>query len=507
MTQQPLPAASPTTSDPVETRPEPPRLRVVGGRRKRGPLRPHKLVPVRARIAPQAASRAFQGLDILVLVLLAALAAGGAAGGPVLEAQISHTLPFVVGAVAAAIALRAGDAYAYNRSERQGGHLVRVLAAFAGAGVAATTASWMVDGGRSAPAVGVWTASAALLVCVLHVWAYDLTRSWRRNGRMTPNLVFVGATPAAARLVEAALASREVSVLGVFDDRAARAPETLHGVPVLGDVESLLNHRLLPYVDRVVITVTDAAEARTRALVDRLRLLPNEVTLLLPGDGRALERITDAPMHFVDGWRSDNSRAFGKRVQDLVLAGVGLILALPILLLVALAVKWDSPGPILFRQKRHGFNNEVITVWKFRSMRVETTDGQARRQVTAGDDRVTRVGRFIRRTSLDELPQILNVLRGEMSVVGPRPHAIGMMTGEREASKLVAHYAHRHRIKPGITGWAQINGSRGPVHTADAVAERVALDVEYIERRSLWLDLYIVAMTIPRLLGDRVAVR
>jgi Undecaprenyl-phosphate glucose phosphotransferase len=387
------------------------------------------------------------------------------------------------------------------------GHLSKVATAFAVAGAAALLTSLLVDAGRTAAAALVWTASAAVSVGVLHMGAYDLTRSWRRNGRMTPNLVFVGATPAAARLIEAALATREVSVLGVFDDRAARAPETLHGVPVLGDVEALLGHRVLPYVDRIVVTVTDAAEARTRALVERLRLLPNEVTLLLPGDGRSLKRITDAPMHFVDGWRSDTSRAFGKRVQDLVIAGFGMIVAAPVMALVALAVKLDSPGPVLFRQTRHGFNNEEITVWKFRSMRVEASDARARRQVTKDDDRVTRVGRFIRKTSLDELPQLFNVLTGQMSVVGPRPHAIGMMTGEAEASKLVAHYAHRHRIKPGITGWAQINGSRGPVHTAEAVAERVALDVEYIERRSLWLDLYIVVMTIPRLLGDKAAVR
>ena len=124
-----------------------------------------------------------------------------------------------------------------------------------------------------------------------------------------------------------------------------------------------------------------------------------------------------------------------------------------------------------------------------------------------GDERVTRVGRFIRRTSLDELPQILNVLKGEMSLVGPRPHAIGMKTGDIESARLVGEYAHRHRLKPGVTGWAAIKGSRGPVDTPDAVRRRVALDVEYIERQSFWLDLYIMAVTIPCLLGDRAVVR
>jgi lipopolysaccharide/colanic/teichoic acid biosynthesis glycosyltransferase len=135
-------------------------------------------------------------------------------------------------------------------------------------------------------------------------------------------------------------------------------------------------------------------------------------------------------------------------------------------------------------------------------MRVEAADATASRQVSADDDRVTRVGRIIRRTSLDELPQILNVLKGEMSLVGPRPHAIGMKTGEVESARLVAEYAHRHRMKPGMTGWAAIKGSRGPVDTPELVKRRVALDVEYIERQSFWFDLYIIAMTIPCLLGD-----
>jgi lipopolysaccharide/colanic/teichoic acid biosynthesis glycosyltransferase len=174
---------------------------------------------------------------------------------------------------------------------------------------------------------------------------------------------------------------------------------------------------------------------------------------------------------------------------------------------VAIAVKLDSPGPVFFRQRRQGFNNEEIVVWKFRSMRHEPRDEAFVRQVRADDDRVTRVGRFIRKTSLDELPQIFNVLGGEMSLVGPRPHAPNMKTGAVESHRLVAEYAHRHRIKPGMTGWAAIKGSRGPVDTPESVRRRVALDIDYIERQSFWLDLYIMAMTLPCLLGDRHANR
>jgi lipopolysaccharide/colanic/teichoic acid biosynthesis glycosyltransferase len=177
---------------------------------------------------------------------------------------------------------------------------------------------------------------------------------------------------------------------------------------------------------------------------------------------------------------------------------------------VALAIRLDSPGPILFRQRRLGFNDERFWVWKFRSMRTEPEGCSVRcgeRQVRPDDERITRVGRFIRRTSLDELPQLFNVLRGEMSLVGPRPHAVGMKTGDTPSAHLVARYAHRHRMKPGMTGWAAIHGSRGPVDTPQAVRRRVALDIEYIERASLWLDVYIMAMTLPCVLGDNQAVR
>ena len=145
------------------------------------------------------------------------------------------------------------------------------------------------------------------------------------------------------------------------------------------------------------------------------------------------------------------------------------MLGAPLMALIALAIKLDSPGPVFFRQRRHGFNNEEILVWKFRSMRHGSDRSGGAQQVRFDDDRVTRVGRFIRRTSLDELPQLFNVLKGEMSLVGPRPHAVGMKTGDTQSAKLVAEYAHRHRMKPGMTGWAAIKGSRGPVDTPELV--------------------------------------
>ena len=322
----------------------------------------------------------------------------------------------------------------------------------------------------------------------------------------------VGATRNAARLIEKARETGEVAVLGIFDDRIGRVPAALKGVPVLGDIDALLDHKIIPYVDRIVIAVTAASQPRVRELIARLRLLPNAVTLCLDVNDEesrnaTLSRLADLPLAQVSGTWTDERRVFAKRVQDVVLGSILFVLALPIMALIALAIKLDSPGPILFCQRRHGFNNETITVCKFRSMRHEHADPNAWRQVCVDDERITRVGRFIRSTSLDELPQLYNVLRGEMSLVGPRPHAVGMKTAGEESAKLVAEYAWRHRMKPGITGWAQINGSRGPVHTREEVRQRVKLDVDYIERQSFWFDLFILAMTLPRLLGDKHAVR
>jgi Undecaprenyl-phosphate glucose phosphotransferase len=339
-----------------------------------------------------------------------------------------------------------------------------------------------------------------------------MVAGWRAKGALTPNIVLVGATRHAERLIRDALQRRDINVLGVFDDRLARSPDSVAGVPVLGDAEALMTHRMTPYVDKIVLALDPRAETRVRELTARLSTLPNEVTLLVdPVDaserGAALDRLARAPLASLDGPIDDDRRAFNKRIQDLVVGTIAVFLLAPVIALTALAIRIDSPGPIFFRQRRHGFNHEEIVVWKFRSMRHEAADATASRQVTANDDRVTRVGRFIRKTSLDELPQLFNVLAGEMSLVGPRPHAIGMKTGQIESARLVAEYAHRHRMKPGMTGWAAIKGSRGPLHTAADVRTRVRLDIEYIERQSLWLDLWIMLVTVPVLLGDRTAQR
>jgi len=220
-----------------------------------------------------------------------------------------------------------------------------------------------------------------------------------------------------------------------------------------------------------------------------------------------LSQIAEVGMLDVTGKPKSGNHTAIKRLMDISIASIALIGLSPILLIIGLLIKKGSPGPALFKQPRHGFNNRVFDVYKFRSMRNDAADLKAAQQTVAGDARITKIGRFIRKTSIDELPQLINVLKGEMSLVGPRPHAVGMRTGETESYKLVEEYAHRHKVKPGMTGWAQINGSRGPLHNAFDVERRVKLDMEYIERGNAIFDLMIMFKTLPCLLGDSENIR
>jgi Undecaprenyl-phosphate glucose phosphotransferase len=469
---------------------------------RRGPFRPGRLVPARARMQVRGLSRVFRVVDAVAVAMVTVAV--------IVTARLTPGAfaPLVLGAMALVPALYALEAYAFHRRDSLRRHGLRVLAAFGAAALVAALAALVFDQtlAASGPAAR-WGLGLIVVISLLHAAWWLAIDHGRREGRLTPNVVVVGATVNAERFIRAALATGDVNVLGVFDDRADRAPPQVLGVPVLGDTGALIDHRIMPYVDRVIIAVTSTAQARVRQLVERLEVLPNPVSLFVDVGREAERNAALARFVVLSGATTDARRAVAKRAQDLVVGGLGLVVAAPVMLLTALAIRLDSPGPVFFRQRRHGFNNEQILVWKFRSMRHDMADAKAVRQVTADDDRVTKVGKLIRRTSLDELPQLFNVLKGEMSMVGPRPHAIGMKSGDVESAKLVAHYAHRHRMKPGLTGWAAINGSRGPVDTAELVRERVALDVEYIERQSFWLDLYIIAMTIPCLLGDRSAVR
>lgn len=482
--------------------------RETSGANRRGPLRPSRLATARSRLGGDTLARLVQFSDLAILAGLFVMRwLGGAMG--------DAPLLIAVASILVTATLVSFEAYQLGARERLHRHLYRVIGAVGGAGLMMLTFVSLTapaDKAQTVLQIVDWCLAAVALLCASHLAWFAYIRRLRRQGLLTPNLMIVGATPAAERLVAAALASRDVNILGVFDDRGQRSPRHIFGVPVLGKTSAVKSHRLLPYVDRIVVAVPSGATARIAELIQELAPVPNAVSLLMDGydpqsEQAAHERLLDMPLAHLAGARRGATQALLKRVIDVSFSVAGLIVLAPALVAIAIAIRLDSPGPILFKQRRHGYLNEEVVVWKFRSMKTEMSDYAAARQVTADDDRVTRVGRFLRRTSLDELPQLWNVIRGEMSLVGPRPHAIGMLANGAEASKLVESYAHRHRMKPGLTGWAAINGSRGPADTAEAIRRRVSLDLEYVERQSVWLDLAIIVKTLPCVLGDTATVR
>jgi Undecaprenyl-phosphate glucose phosphotransferase len=478
------------------------------GADRRGPLRPSRLASARSRLGGGSLTRLVQASDLALIAGLFYIKCQG-------DALAGSNVLLLAASVMVAATLVSLEAYQLTARERLYHHLYKVVGAVGGSGLMLLAfASVTAPDAKAENILRIvdWCLTAVPLLCASHLAWFSYIRRLRRQGALTPNLMIVGATPAAQRLVAVALSNRDVNILGIFDDRGERAPKHIFGVPVLGRTADVKSHRLLPYVDRIVVAVPPGATARIAQLIAELAPCPNDISLLMDGfdpvsERAAQERLLDMPLSHLSGVRRGALQAAVKRTIDVAFSLAALIVLAPALVAISIAIRMDSPGPVLFKQRRHGYMNEEVLVWKFRSMRTEASDYAAVRQVTADDDRVTKVGRFLRRTSLDELPQLWNVIRGEMSLVGPRPHAIGMLTNGAEASKLVETYAHRHRMKPGLTGWAAVNGSRGPVDTPEAVRRRVSLDLEYVERQSVWLDLSIMARTLPCVLGDSAVVR
>ncbi len=324
----------------------------------------------------------------------------------------------------------------------------------------------------------------------------------------------VGSSDLAFR-VAAHLEARTVpaNLVGLFDDMTspARVQPDMAQPAHMDDLKLRLSRG---EVDRVVLALSENEHARIEKL--RRDLAPYAIDVSVCA-GRRLpwDTATDAK---ANAWLAGDVVArpllrrplsrrelFVKAVEDRVL-GLLLLVGLSLLFLViGLAIKMTSPGPVFFKQKRHGFRNREITVYKFRSMRTDVADFGGRVQTKRNDPRVTRIGRFLRKSSLDELPQLINVVRGEMSLVGPRPLPIDMRTDGLLCSEIVEDYFDRHRVKPGITGWAQINGYRGATTTAEQVQGRVRLDNDYIENWSLFLDFRIMALTVVRAFNDENA--
>jgi len=356
---------------------------------------------------------------------------------------------------------------------------------------------WFVSGGATLLATrGLMT-----------VWV----RRLKRRGTFDQRVAIFGAGSQGARLAQYVQAHDKltISLVGFYDDRRdGRVPKVAAGIPVLGNLEALVRRIRKGDIDQVIVALPWSADVRLQQIVSQLALTPVRIRLapdlasfafasrpvVLLGEMPVMT-LFERPISGLDAW--------AKIVEDRILGGIALLLAVPLLLLVAVAIRLDSPGPILFRQPREGFNNRPFHVYKFRSMYHNRSETEEIQQASRGDPRVTRVGRIIRALSIDELPQLLNVLQGTMSLVGPRPHAASTRAGGKLFSDVVLSYAARHKVKPGITGWAQVCGWRGETDTEDKLVKRFEHDLYYIENWSIWFDLYImlrtgVALVVPR---------
>jgi Undecaprenyl-phosphate glucose phosphotransferase len=330
-----------------------------------------------------------------------------------------------------------------------------------------------------------------------------LLRRFNQNGQFNRRAVIVGGGEPAARVI-ANLQSHEdtgISIIGYFDDRDDnRSMAEAHGIPKLGSIDDLIDFSRATRIDSIIITLPVTAEDRLLQILNRLWVLPVDIRLSAYGQKlryrpRAYSYIGNLPCLDMFDRPLGEWGPLLKATMDKIVASLAIVILSPVLAATALAVRFDSKGPVLFKQKRFGFNNELIEIYKFRSMHVNLADRDAAKLVTKHDPRVTRVGRFIRRTSLDELPQLFNVLKGDLSLVGPRPHATKAKAADSLYEHVVDGYFARHKVKPGITGWAQINGWRGETDTAEKIERRVEHDLYYIENWSLIFDVYILART------------
>ncbi|WP_454287450.1 undecaprenyl-phosphate glucose phosphotransferase [Rhizobium arsenicireducens] len=338
-------------------------------------------------------------------------------------------------------------------------------------------------------------------------------RRWARNGIMERRAVVVGGGKPAKDLIRALeqQPDNDIRICGIFDDRgSARSPDVVAGYPKLGTIAELVEFARFAHIDMLIISLPLSAEDRILHLLKMLWVLPVDIRLAAHSNSlrfrpRSYSHVGAVPMLDILDKPIRDWDSVAKRCFDIFFSIIALLLLWPVFIAAAIAVKTTSKGPVLFVQKRHGFNNEVINVLKFRSMYTEMSDPTARQAVTKGDPRVTPVGRFLRKSSIDELPQIFNVLRGDLSLVGPRPHAVLAQTHNRNYSEVVEGYFARHRVKPGVTGWAQINGWRGEIDNDDKIKFRTAYDLYYIENWSLLFDLKILFLTPFRLLNTENA--
>ncbi|MEH6437264.1 undecaprenyl-phosphate glucose phosphotransferase [Massilia sp. DD77] len=343
-----------------------------------------------------------------------------------------------------------------------------------------------------------WFIATPVTILVSHIAVRRATGSRDRADEVR-SIVVVGANDVGIKF--AGVCDRHpnlfMQVRGFFDDRAdERHPSTLVH-PMLGKMADVAAYVRQHNIKMIFISQPISAQPRIRKLIDELKdttasvyFLPDVYVFDLMQ--ARFDTVGGMPVIAISETPFMGFNSVLKRGSDIVVSLLALVLLAPLMLVIALAVKLSSPGPVIFKQRRYGLYGEEIYVYKFRSMTV-TDDGPVVVQAKKDDQRVTRVGGFLRRTSLDELPQFINALQGRMSIVGPRPHAVAH---NEQYRKLIKGYMLRHKVRPGITGWAQVNGLRGETATLDKMEARIQYDLDYLRNWSLWLDLWIILKTV-----------
>jgi len=361
--------------------------------------------------------------------------------------------------------------------------------------------------------LGTWSFTSSIALCGFRLFTGSAAQRLRQRGHLTKNLAILGASEVgqqlAASFSEECLGTR---LVGIFDERQSRFIKSGFGSSTrVQQLTALYELLCRGRIDEVVIAIPPHASQRILELSRRFHPFPVSLRVLAP-EGYENFRVLDSRQYGDIGTFRvmdkplDEVAALVKRIEDVVIAAICLLITLPLTLAIAVAIKLDSRGPALFRQKRLGANNLPFDLLKFRSMYVEQTDPLGHQLTRAGDPRITRVGRFLRMTSLDELPQLINVLKGEMSLVVPRPHPLAASAAGVAYSRAISDYPIRHRVKPGITGWAQVNGWRGETKTIEQIRRRVEHDLYYVENWSLSFDLLILGRTVFAVLSQDNAI-
>ncbi|MER9450241.1 undecaprenyl-phosphate glucose phosphotransferase [Mesorhizobium sp. M0254] len=426
-----------------------------------------------------------------------------------------YPLTIAAASFVAVVLLDVSDCYQISALMRPISNLGRVLMVWAGtfALMALTAFIMKMSEDYSRLLFGTWFVVGLLLLFGLRLVMSKLIRRWARNGRMERRAVIVGGGKAAEMLIRSVekQPDNDIRICGIFDDRGdKRSPPIVAGYPKLGTISELMEFARIARIDMLIVSLPLTAETRVLQLLKKLWVLPVDIRLSAHSNAlqfrpRAYSYIGSVPMLDIFDRPINDWDSVAKRAFDIVFSLIGIILFSPVMLATAIAIKLDSKGPVLFKQKRHGFNNEIVEVYKFRSMYTDRSDPTAKQTVTKNDPRVTRVGRFIRKSSIDELPQFFNSLFGTLSLVGPRPHAIAAQSHNLLYNEVVDGYFARHKVKPGVTGWAQINGWRGEMDTNEKIRMRTEYDLYYIENWSMLFDLRILVMTPLRLLNTENA--